>query len=139
MLDRTFEDVEGYDEMIAVRNIPFESHCEHHLAPIIGTTHIGYLPDRRVVGISKLARVVDAYAARLTIQEKMTAQIANLIDRVLQPRGVGVVIEARHQCMTTRCMHKPGKALLTSRMLGAFRHDPQTRREFPALIETRKI
>jgi GTP cyclohydrolase I len=136
-LNRTFEEVEGYDEMVVLRNVIFESHCEHHLAPIIGTAHVAYLPDRRVVGISKLARVVEIYAKRLTIQEKMTAQIANVLDRVLKPRDVGVVIEAQHQCMTTRGIHKPGTKLVTSRMLGAFRHDPQTRREFLRLIEGR--
>jgi GTP cyclohydrolase IA len=134
LLNRTFEEVEGYDEMVILQNIPFESHCEHHLAPIIGNAHVAYLPDRRVVGISKLARVADAYAKRLTIQEKVTSQIANLLDRVLRPRGVGVVIEAQHQCMTTRGVHKPATKLVTSRMLGAFRHDPQTRREFLTLI-----
>jgi GTP cyclohydrolase IA len=134
LLNRTFEEVEGYDEMVVLQNIPFESHCEHHIAPIIGQAHIAYLPDRRVVGISKLARIVEAYAKRLTIQEKMTAQIANLLDQVLKPRGVGVVIEAQHQCMTTRGVHKPGTRLVTSRMLGAFREDAQTRREFLALI-----
>jgi GTP cyclohydrolase I len=136
-LNRSFEEIEGYDEMVVLRNIVFESHCEHHLAPIIGEAHVAYLPDRRVVGISKLARVVEIYAKRLTIQEKMTAQIANLLDRVLKPRGVGVVIQAQHQCMTTRGIHKPGTKLVTSRMLGAFRDDPQTRREFLALIEHR--
>ena len=134
LLNRTFEEVEGYDEMVVLQNIPFESHCEHHIAPIIGQAHVAYLPDRRVVGISKLARIVEAYAKRLTIQEKLTAQIANLLDQVLKPRGLGVVIEAQHQCMTTRGVHKPGTRLVTSRMLGAFREDPQTRREFLALI-----
>jgi len=134
MLRRTFEEVEGYDEMVVLRDIPFESYCEHHLAPIIGKAHIAYLPRRRVVGISKLARLLEVYAKRLQIQEKMTAQIANALDRVLQPRGVGVVIEAQHQCMTTRGVHKPGVAMVTSRMLGAFRDDPATRREFLALI-----
>jgi GTP cyclohydrolase I len=134
LLNRTFEEVEGYDEMVVLQNIPFESHCKHHIAPIIGQAHVAYLPDRRVVGISKLARIVEAYAKRLTIQEKLTAQIANLLDQVLKPRGVGVVIGAQHQCMTTRGVHKPGTKLVTSRMLGAFREDPQTRREFLALI-----
>ena len=137
LLDRTFEEVDGYDEMVVLQNISFESHCEHHLAPIIGAAHVAYLPDKRVVGISKLARVVEAYAKRLTIQEKMTSQIANLLDRVLKPRGVGVVIEGQHQCMTTRGVHKPGTKLVTSRLLGAFRDDPQTRREFLALIGSR--
>ena len=134
LLNRTFEEVEGYDEIVVLQNIPFESHCEHHIAPIIGQAHVAYLPDRRVVGISKLARIVEAYAKRLTIQEKLTAQIANLLDQVLKPRGVGVVIEAQHQCMTTRGVHRPGTMLVTSRMLGAFREDAQTRREFLALI-----
>jgi GTP cyclohydrolase IA len=134
MLRRTFEEVDGYDEMVVLRDVPFESCCEHHLAPIIGKAHIAYLPRQRVVGISKLARLLEVYAKRLQIQEKMTAQIANALDRVLRPRGVGVVIEAQHQCMTTRGVHKPGVALVTSRMLGAFRDDPATRREFLALI-----
>jgi GTP cyclohydrolase I len=134
LLRRTFEEVEGYDEMVVLRDIPFESYCEHHLAPIIGKAHIAYLPRHRVVGISKLARLLEVYAKRLQIQEKMTAQIANALDRVLQPRGVGVVIEAQHQCMTTRGVHKPGVAMVTSRMLGVFRDDPATRREFFALV-----
>ena len=134
ILQRTFEEVEGYDEIVLLRDIRFESHCEHHIMPIIGRAHVGYLPDRRVVGISKLARIVDAYARRLQIQEKMTAQIANTIEDVLQPQGVGVVIEATHQCMTTRGVHKPGSAMVTSRMLGRFRGDHRTRREFLALI-----
>ena len=134
LLQRTFEEVEGYDEMVLLRDIRFESHCEHHMAPIIGRAHVGYLPKSRVVGISKLARVVDAYARRLQIQEKMTVQIARAIDEVLQPKGVGVVIEASHQCMTTRGVHKPGTSLVTSRMLGRFRSDASTRREFLALI-----
>ncbi len=134
LLQRTFEEVEGYDEMVLLRDIRFESHCEHHMKPIIGRAHVAYLPDHRVVGISKLARVVDAYARRLQIQEKMTAQIANTIAEVLEPQGVGVVIEATHQCMTTRGVHKPGATMVTSRMLGAFRSDHRTRREFLALI-----
>ena len=134
LLQRTFEEVEGYDEMVLLRDIRFESHCEHHMAPIIGRAHVGYLPKSRVVGISKLARVVDAYARRLQIQEKMTVQIARAIDEVLQPKGVGVVIEASHQCMTTRGVHKPGTSMITSRMLGRFRSDASTRREFLALI-----
>jgi GTP cyclohydrolase I len=133
-LKRTFEEVDGYDEMIVLRDIRFESHCEHHLAPIIGRAHIAYLPNHRVVGISKLARVLEAYAKRLQIQEKMTAQIANTINEVLQPKGVAVVIDAAHQCMTTRGIHKPGVSMVTSRMLGAFRSDPSTRREFLAII-----
>ncbi|HEY0523228.1 MAG TPA: GTP cyclohydrolase I FolE [Stellaceae bacterium] len=134
LLQRTFEEVEGYDEMVVLRDIRFESHCEHHLAPIIGKAHIAYLPTNRVVGISKLARLVEVYAKRLQIQEKMTAQIANTLDEVLQPKGVAVVIEAAHQCMTTRGVHKPGVTMVTSRMLGAFRDDPSTRREFLAII-----
>ncbi|MDD3444105.1 MAG: GTP cyclohydrolase I FolE [Zavarzinia sp.] len=134
MLNRTFEEVEGYDEMIVLKDIRLESHCEHHMVPIIGKAHVAYLPKNRVVGISKLARVVDAYAKRFQVQEKLTAQIANSIDEVLQPRGVAVVIEAQHQCMTTRGVHKPGVSMVTSRMLGAFRHDPLTRREFLTII-----
>lgn len=134
ILARTFEEVEGYDEMVVLRNIRFESHCEHHLAPIIGKAHIAYLPDRRVVGISKLARLVDAYGKRLQIQEKMTAQIANTLNDVLQPKGVGVVIEASHGCMTTRGIHKSGLTMVTSQMIGAFREQSSTRREFLAAI-----
>lgn len=133
ILERTFEETDGYDEMVLLRDIRFESHCEHHMAPIIGRAHVGYLPGRRVVGISKLARLVEAYAKRLQIQEKMTAQIANAIRDVLQPSGVAVVIEASHQCMTTRGIHKPGSLMVTSRMLGAFRDNPATRREFLAM------
>ena len=133
-LQRTFEEVEGYDEMVVLRDIRFESHCEHHLAPIIGRAHVGYLPVRKVVGISKLARVVDAYARRLQVQEKMNAQIANCIQQVLEPKGVAVVIEAAHQCMTTRGVHKPGVTMVTSTMLGAFREDSRTRREFLTMI-----
>jgi GTP cyclohydrolase I len=136
ILHRTFSEVEGYDEIVFLKDIRFESHCEHHLAPIIGRAHIAYLPDRRVVGISKLARLVEIYAKRLTIQEKMTAQIANTLDEVLQPRGVAVVIDAAHQCMTTRGVHKPGVSMMTSRMLGAFRDDATTRREFLAMLNT---
>ena len=134
ILQRTFEEVEGYDEIVLLRDIRFVSHCEHHIMPIVGRAHVGYLPDRRVVGISKLARVVDAYARRLQIQEKMTAQIANTIEDVLQPQGVAVVIEATHQCMTTRGVHKPGSTMVTSRMLGRFRSDHRTRREFLSLL-----
>src|SRR6201987_2687180 len=134
MLRRTFEEVEGYDEVVVLRDIRLESHCEHHMVPIIGKVHVGYLPDKRVVGISKLARVVDAYARRLQIQEKLTAQIANTLQEVLQPRGVAVVIDASHQCMTTRGVHKPNTSMVTSRMLGAFRTDASTRREFLAFI-----
>ncbi|MGH8262037.1 MAG: GTP cyclohydrolase I, partial [Steroidobacteraceae bacterium] len=131
---RTFEEVEGYDEIIVLRDIRFESHCEHHLAPIIGKVHIGYLPDRKVVGISKLARVVEVYARRLQVQEKMNAQIANCIQHALEPKGVAVVIEGVHQCMTTRGVHKPGVKMVTSTMLGEFRKNPLTRREFLAII-----
>jgi GTP cyclohydrolase I len=137
LLERTFEETDGYDEMVLLRDIRLESHCEHHMVPIIGRAHVAYLPFRRVVGISKLARVVEAYARRLQIQEKLTAQIANTIQEVLQPRGVAVVVEAAHQCMTTRGVHKPGVTMVTSRMLGAFRDDPTTRREFLAMIGTR--
>lgn len=136
ILMRTFEETDGYDEIVLLRNIRFESHCEHHMAPIIGKVHIAYLPHRRVVGISKLARLVEIFAKRLTIQEKMTAQIANTLNEVLEPKGVAVVVEAAHQCMTTRGVHKPGVAMVTSRMLGAFRNDPSTRREFLAMVGT---
>ncbi len=134
VLARTFSEVEGYDEMIVMTDIRFESHCEHHMVPIIGKAHVGYLPNRRVVGISKLARLVDIYAKRLQIQEKMTVQIADSLQSVLQPKGVAVVIEAAHQCMTSRGVHKPGAGLVTSRMLGAFRTDSATRREFFATV-----
>jgi len=133
-LKRTFEEVEGYDEMIVLRDITFESHCEHHMAPIIGVAHVGYLPSNKVVGISKLARVVDAFARRFQVQEKLTAQIANCIEDVLKPRGVGVVIDASHQCMTTRGVHKSGVSMVTSQMLGAFRKDARTRSEFLTMI-----
>lgn len=136
LLERTFAETDGYDEIVLLRDIRVESHCEHHIAPIIGRAHVAYLPHRRVIGISKLARLVDAYAKRLQIQEKMTAQIANTIQDVLQPRGVAVVIEAAHQCMTTRGVHKAGTMLVTSHMLGAFRDDPTTRRELLAMIGT---
>ena len=135
LLQRSFEEVEGYDEMVILRDIRLESTCEHHMAPIIGRAHVGYLPRGRVIGISKLARVVDAYGKRLQIQEKMTAQIANTLLDVLQPKGVAVVIEAVHQCMTTRGVHKSGVSMVTSRMLGAFRDDPSTRREFLSMIQ----
>ena len=134
ILARTFSEVEGYDEMIVMNDIRFESHCEHHMVPIIGKVHIGYLPDRRVIGISKLARLVEVYARRLQVQEKMTVQIADTLQEALRPKGVAVVIEAAHQCMTTRGVHKPGVGLVTSRMVGAFRDDPSTRREFLAVI-----
>jgi GTP cyclohydrolase IA len=134
ILRKTFEEVDGYDEMVVLRDIDFESHCEHHLAPIIGRAHLAYLPTRRVVGISKLARLVDAFAKRLQIQERMTAQIADAVSDVLQPRGVGVVIEATHHCMTTRGIHKPGSLMVTSRLLGEFKTNPDTRREFYAIL-----
>jgi GTP cyclohydrolase I len=135
-LTRTFEEVDGYDEMIVLRDIEFESHCEHHMAPIIGHAHVGYLPNRKVVGISKLARVVEAFARRFQVQEKMTAQVANCIWDVLNPKGVGVVIEATHQCMTTRGIHKSNVSMVTSRMLGTFRKDARTRAEFLRMIDT---
>jgi GTP cyclohydrolase I len=134
ILSKTFEETDGYDEMVVLRNIRFTSHCEHHIAPIVGRAHIGYLPTRRVVGISKLARLVDVYARRLQIQEKMTAQIANTINDILEPQGAAVVIEASHQCMTTRGADKPGSTLITSQMTGAFRDDASTRREFLSAI-----
>ncbi len=134
ILKKTFEEIEGYDEMIVLRGIRFESHCEHHMAPIVGRAWVAYIPKGRVVGISKLARVVDAFAKRLQIQEKMTAQIANTVDAVLQPDGVGVVIKAEHHCMTTRGVHKHGTDMVTSRMLGAFRDNPMTRQEFLAMV-----
>jgi len=137
LLERTFEETDGYDEIVLLRDIRLESHCEHHMVPIIGRAHVAYLPHRRVVGISKLARVVEAYAKRLQIQEKLTAQIANTIQDVLQPKGVAVVIEAAHQCMTTRGIHKPGVTMVTSRMLGAFRDNAATRRELLAMIGNR--
>jgi GTP cyclohydrolase I len=133
ILARTFEETDGYDEMVMLRGIRLESHCEHHMVPILGVAHVAYLPDRRVVGISKLARVVEVFAKRLQIQEKLTAQIANAIEEVLQPKGVAVVIDAQHQCMTTRGVHKSGVSMVTSRMIGAFRTDPALRREFLSL------
>jgi len=136
-LRRTFEETAGYDEMVVLRDIEFESHCEHHMAPIIGRAHVGYLPTNKVVGISKLARVVDAYARRFQVQEKMTAEIAACINTVLQPRGVGVVIEAVHECMTTRGVHKRGVSMITSNMLGTFRSDARTRSEFLTFIDIR--
>jgi GTP cyclohydrolase I len=135
ILQKTFEEIDGYDEMIVLRGIPFESHCEHHMAPIIGRAWVAYMPKDRVVGISKLARVVEAYAKRLQIQEKMTAQIANAIDEVLKPHGVGVILRATHQCMTTRGVHKPDSELITSRMVGCFRDNPLTRQEFLAMVD----
>lgn len=137
LLERTFEETDGYDEIVLLRDIRLESTCEHHMAPIIGRVHVAYLPHRRVVGISKLARVVEAYARRLQIQEKLTAQIANTLLSVLEPRGVAVVVEAAHQCMTTRGVHKPGVTMVTSRMLGAFRDNAATRRELLAMIGNR--
>lgn len=134
MLRRTFSEVADYDEMVLLRDIRLESHCEHHMVPIIGVAHVAYLPRRRVVGISKLARVVDAYARRFQIQERLTAQIANTINDELQPYGVGVVIEAAHQCMTTRGVHRPGVSMVTSRMLGTFRTNSDTRREFLSIL-----
>jgi len=133
-LSRTFEEVNGYDDMVVLKDIRFESHCEHHLAPIIGRAHIGYLPNNKVVGISKLARVVDVFARRLQVQETMNAQIAHCIQNVLEPKGVAVVIEATHQCMTTRGVHKPGVTMVTSSMSGDFRTNPLTRREFLSVI-----
>jgi GTP cyclohydrolase IA len=134
LLERTFEEVNGYDEIVVLRDIRLESYCEHHIAPIIGRVHVAYLPGQRVVGISKLVRVVEAYARRLQIQEKLTAQIANTINDVLEPRGTAVIIEAVHQCMTTRGVHKPGVVMVTSRMLGAFRDNDSTRRELLGMI-----
>jgi len=133
-LQRTFKEVEGYDEMIVLRDIAFESHCEHHMAPIIGVAHVGYLPRNKVVGISKLARVVEAFARRFQVQEKMTAQIANCIEDILKPKGVGIVVDAVHQCMTTRGIRKSGVSMVTSQMLGSFRKDARTRAEFLRMI-----
>jgi GTP cyclohydrolase IA len=134
VLRKTFSEVDGYDEIIVLRGVTFESHCEHHIAPIIGRVWIGYLPDRRVVGISKLARVVEIFSRRLQIQERLTAQIANTIEEVLNPRGVAVVVKAAHHCMISRGVHKRGSDLVTSRMLGAFRDQPATRAEFLSLV-----
>ncbi len=140
LLGRTFDETAGYDEIVVLKDIPFASHCEHHIAPMIGKAHVAYIPDKRVVGISKMARLVEVYARRLQIQEKLTAQIANTMDDVLQPKGVAVVVEAYHECMTTRGIDKPGVSLVTSRMLGAFRDNLATRREFLAMIgETSRI
>jgi GTP cyclohydrolase IA len=138
-LKRTFEETGGYDEVVVLRDIRFESHCEHHMAPIIGRVHIGYLPRNRVVGISKLARLVEVYARRLQIQEKMTAEIATCLDEVLKPHGVAVVTEATHQCMTTRGVHKTGVSMVTSRMLGVFRDHAETRHEFLSAIGMRGL
>ncbi|MBB5465073.1 GTP cyclohydrolase I [Paraburkholderia sp. CI2] len=134
ILATTFSEVDGYDEMVVLKDIRFESYCEHHMVPIIGRAHVAYLPEHRVVGISKLARLVDVYAKRLQIQEKMTVQIADALNTVLQPKGVAVILEAAHQCMSTRGVQKPGASLVTSRMLGAFRDDPSTRREFLSIV-----
>jgi GTP cyclohydrolase I len=135
ILQKTFEEIEGYDEMIVLRGVRFESHCEHHMAPITGQAWVAYVPNGRVVGISKLARIVDVYAKRMQIQEKLTAQIANTIDEVLKPQGVGVIVKASHHCMTTRGIHKHGTDLVTSRMLGCFRDNPITRQEFLTMVE----
>jgi GTP cyclohydrolase I len=137
ILRKTFEETDGYDEMVVLRGIPFESHCEHHVSPIIGRAWVAYVPDRRVVGISKLARVVEAYARRLQIQERMTAQIANTIDQVLKPQGVGVVIKAEHHCMSSRGVHVHGTDMVTSRMLGCFRENPMTRQEFLSTVNSK--
>ena len=134
ILSKKFKEVEGYDEIIILKNIRLESHCEHHMVPFIGTAHVGYLPKNKVVGLSKLARLVEAFAKRLQIQEKLTAQIANAIDEVLQPKGVGVIIEASHLCVATRGIHKPDSKMVTSRMLGSFRNDQATRKEFLDLV-----
>jgi GTP cyclohydrolase I len=134
ILARTFEEVAGYDDMVVLRGIRFESYCEHHMVPIIGVAHIGYLPNNRVVGISKLARVLEIFSKRLQIQEKMTAEIANTIDRVLKPQGVAVVLEGEHQCMTTRGVHRPGVNMVTSQMMGVFRDNEATRKEFLSII-----
>jgi GTP cyclohydrolase I len=137
ILRKTFEETDGYDEMVVLRGIPFDSHCEHHVAPIIGKAWVAYVPDRRVVGISKLARVVEAYARRLQIQERLTAQIANAIDQVLKPQGVGVVIKATHHCMSSRGVHVHGTDLVTSRMLGCFRDNPMSRQEFLSMVHSK--
>ena len=136
ILQKTFEETDGYDEMVVLRGIPFESHCEHHVAPIIGRAWVAYVPNRRVVGISKLARVVEAYARRLQIQERLTAQVANVIDQVLKPQGVGVVIKAAHHCMSSRGVHMHGTDMVTSRMLGCFRDNPMTRQEFLSMVHS---
>ena len=136
VLSKVFEEVEGYDEMVIVKDIRVESHCEHHIVPILGKAHVGYLPNKRIVGISKLARVVDIFGKRLQTQEVMTAQIANVINEVLEPKGVAVVMNAKHQCMTTRGVHKPESSTITSTMLGAFRENPDTHAEFMNLITT---
>jgi len=137
ILSRTFKEVEGYDEIVVLRDIEFESHCEHHMVPFTGKAHVAYMPENKVIGISKLARLVDAYAKRLQIQEKMTAQIANALNDILQPKGVAVVIEAVHQCMTSRGVHKRGSVMQTSHMLGRFRSDARTRQEFFSLLRSK--
>jgi GTP cyclohydrolase I len=137
ILQKTFEETDGYDEMVVLRGIPFQSHCEHHVAPIIGRAWVAYVPDRRVVGISKLARVVEAYARRLQIQERLTAQVANVIEQVLKPQGVGVVIKATHHCMSSRGVHMHGTDMVTSRMLGCFRDNPMTRQEFMSMVHSK--
>jgi GTP cyclohydrolase I len=134
LLERTFSETEGYDEMVVLRDITFHSHCEHHMVPFIGIAHVAYLPHRRVVGISKLARVIEAFARRLQIQERLTVQIADAVDTVLEPRGVAVVVRAQHQCMAMRGVNKPGVSMVTSRMTGLFRQNASTRREFLAMI-----
>ncbi len=139
ILSKKFQEVDGYDEIIILKNIKLESHCEHHMVPFIGNAHVGYLPKKKVVGLSKLARLVELFANRLQLQEKLTAQIANAIDEVLQPKGVGVVIEASHLCVATRGIHKPDSRMVTSRMLGSFRSDEATRKEFLSLIGINKI
>ena len=135
ILSKTFEEVEGYDEMVIVKNIRVESHCEHHMVPILGMGHIAYIPNKRVVGISKLARILDAFGKRLQTQETMTAQISDIIDKVLQPKGVGVIIDASHQCMTTRGIHKTETSTVTTRMIGAFK-EPDVKKEFLKLISS---
>ena len=137
ILQKTFEETDGYDEMVVLRGIPFESHCEHHVAPIVGRAWVAYVPNRRVVGISKLARVVEAYARRLQIQERLTAQVANVVDQVLKPQGVGVVIKAAHRCMSSRGVHMHGTDMVTSRMLGCFRDNPMTRQEFMSMVHSK--
>ena len=136
ILQKTFEETDGYDEMVVLRGVPFESHCEHHVAPIIGRAWVAYVPDRRVVGISKIARVVEVYAKRLQIKERLTAQIANTIEKVLKPQGVAVVIKAVHHCMSSRGVHVHGTDLVTSRMLGCFRDNSMTRQEFMAMVHS---
>ena len=135
VLSTTFSETQNYDEMVVLRNMRLETYCEHHMVPFIGKAHVGYLPSGKVVGLSKIARLVDVYSKRLQIQEKLTSQIADTIEEILKPKGVGVVIEAQHQCMTTRGVHKPGTSAITSRMLGSFRTDSNTRKEFLSIIQ----